>query len=108
MNLVTPDLLIPIFIILGIFIFAAWLLQRINQRNFGKNTAIHIHSAISVGPNERILLLEAAGHWLLVGSAPGRVNTLLTLEHPPSFASAQNRTQSEKDQNNSQTENVAN
>jgi flagellar biogenesis protein FliO len=53
-------------------------------------------------------LVEAAGHWLLVGSSPGRVNTLLTLEHPPSFASVQNRTQSEKDQNNSPTENVAN
>ena len=107
MNLVTPDLLIPLFIILGVFVFAAWLLQRINQRNFGKNTAIHIHSAISVGPNERILLLEAAGHWLLVGSAPGRVNTLLTFEHPPSFASAQNRSQCEKDENNCPIENVA-
>lgn len=105
MNLVTPDLLIPVFIILGVFVFAAWSLQRINQRNFGKNTAIHIHSVISVGPNERILLIETAGQWLLVGCAPGRVNTLLNFQNPPNFVSSLNPKQPDKVQNHSATDN---
>lgn len=106
MNLVSLELLIPVLIILGVFIFAAWLLQRINRRTFGKNTAIHIHSAVSVGPNERILLIEIADQWLLVGSAPGRVNTLLNFDNPPSFASEQSRKLSGKDHNHSPTDNL--
>lgn len=104
MNLVSLELLAPVFIILGVFIFAAWLLQRINRRSFAKNTAINIHSAISVGPNERILLIEIADQWLLVGSAPGRVNTLLKFDNPPSFTTEYNRTQPGKNHHNPPTD----
>lgn len=86
-------MLIPLVAVLGVFIFAAWLLQRINRRTYGKNTGIQIHSAISVGPNERILLIETSGKWLLIGSAPGRINTLLIFDNQPNFS---HQTQTDK------------
>ena len=104
MNPMSLELLAPVFIILGVFIFAAWLLQRINRRTFTKNTAINIHSAISVGPNERILLIEIADQWLLVGSAPGRINTLLKFDNPPSLTTEHNRTQLSQDHPKSPTD----
>jgi len=49
----------------------------------GAHSAIKIHTMVSVGARERVVLLEVGQQWLLVGVAPGRVNTLLTLTESP-------------------------
>ena len=88
MKLLSFELLVPVILVTGLFVLSAWLLQKLKNRSFGQNTAIRIHSAVSVGPNERILLVQIADHWLLVGSSPGQVNTLYTFDKPPFLPSA--------------------
>lgn len=71
--------LLPLALVLSLIAAAAWLLQRLTKPKLGKAALLNIQAAISVGPRERVVLLEVAGQWLVLGVAQGQVNTLLTL-----------------------------
>ena len=38
-----------------------------------------VKASLSVGPRERVVLLEVAGQWLVIGVTSGQINSLLTL-----------------------------
>ena len=44
--------------------------------------AISVLSATSIGARERLLLVEVGGQQVLLGAAPGRIQTLLVLDEP--------------------------
>lgn len=71
-------LLLMIVVILGL----AALLKRVNGLQRRLPGAIRIVSVAPVGARERLLLVEVGGRQLLVGSAPGRLQTLLVLDEP--------------------------
>ncbi len=77
------QVIMPLLLVLGLIAGAAWLLQRLTKRNSGHAALLTIQAAISVGPRERVVLLEVGGQWLVLGVAPGQVSTLLTLPSPP-------------------------
>ena len=58
---------------------AAWALRRIGRVPGMSNQAIKLLGAASVGSRERVVLLEVAGTWIVVGVAPGQVRSLATL-----------------------------
>ncbi len=65
---------------------AAWMLRRVGGVPGFANSAIKLVGATSVGARERVVLLEVAGTWIVVGVAPGQVRSLATLpkaELPP-------------------------
>jgi flagellar protein FliO/FliZ len=68
-------------IILGLFVGAAWLVRRINGgKTFMAGAGpLRILSSLPVGARERIVLIEIEDTWLIVGIAPGQVQTLHTL-----------------------------
>jgi len=68
-------------LILGLFIAAAWLLRRLNggQGLLAGAGPMRIVASLQTGPRERILLVEIEDTWLVVGIAPGQINTLHTL-----------------------------
>lgn len=70
-------------LVLGLIAAAAWLLQRLYQPRTGQGALIQLHASAALGARERVVLLEVGGQWLLVGVAPGQVNTLLQLPAPP-------------------------
>jgi flagellar protein FliO/FliZ len=70
-------------LVLGLIAAAAWLLQRLHQPRAGQGALIQLHASAALGARERVVLLEVAGQWLLVGVAAGQVNTLLQLPGPP-------------------------
>jgi flagellar protein FliO/FliZ len=55
---------------------AAWLLKRFSGIRGSGSGLIRIIGGASVGQRERIVLVEVAGTWLLVGVAPGQVRAL--------------------------------
>lgn len=71
-------LLLMIFIIIGL----AALLKRVNGLQRSLPGAIRVVSVTSIGARERLMLVEVGGRQLLVGAAPGRVQTLLVLDEP--------------------------
>ena len=64
-------------------IFAlAWLARRV--RTFGSRGAgaLEVLANLPLGPKERAVLLKVGAAHILIGVAPGRVNTLHVLEQP--------------------------
>lgn len=69
-----------LLVVVGIMMSIAWLLKRTGFTNMsGTGTPVKIIGGTSVGPRERVVVVEVADQWLVVGVAPGRVNTLATL-----------------------------
>lgn len=58
------------------------LLKRVNGVQRRVPGAIKVIAAASVGARERLLLVEVGGRQVLVGAAPGRLQTLLVLDEP--------------------------
>lgn len=66
----------------------AWLLRRLGVTRNGAGSTIRVVSGLTLSNRERILVLEIAGQWIVVGVSPGGINTLATLprqEQPESI-----------------------
>lgn len=75
---VVMSLLLVLLLIGGL----AWLLRRVNGLQAAAGSAIRVLAAASVGHRERVVLVQVGEQQLLLGVAPGRVQTLHVLEQP--------------------------
>jgi flagellar protein FliO/FliZ len=73
---------LSLILVLGAVFASAWLVRRL--RNFGRPGAgaIQIVADVALGTKERAVLIQVGAQQLLVGVAPGRVNTLHVLAEP--------------------------
>ena len=73
---------LSLMLVLAAVFAAAWIVRR--MRNFGRPGAgaINIIADIALGQKERAVLIQVGAQQLLVGVAPGRVNTLHVLAEP--------------------------
>jgi flagellar protein FliO/FliZ len=78
-----------LLVVLGIMASIAWLLKRSGLSNItGSGIPLKVIGGVSVGTRERVMVVEVADQWIVVGVAPGRVNTLATLPRQEVVASA--------------------
>ena len=70
---------IGLLVVLGLMFGAAWLLKRFGSPKMAHGTNIKIVGGVAVGSRERVLVVEVADQWIVVGVAPGSVNTLSTM-----------------------------
>ena len=71
---------IGLLLVLGLMLGLAWLVKRYVQvPGIGKGQ-VQIQGGVSLGAREKAVLLSVEGRRLLVGIAPGRVQTLLVLD----------------------------
>ncbi len=68
-----------LIVVLGLMAGSAWLLKRAGLGKAPAGSSIKIVGGVSVGNRERVLVLEIADQWVVVGVAPGRVNAIATL-----------------------------
>ncbi len=57
-----------------------WLLKRMLPGVSGQQSVIKVVGGVSVGTRERVVVLEVAGRWLVVGVAAGQVHGIADLE----------------------------
>lgn len=70
---------IGLFIIVALLIATAWLARKLTGgRGFGQG-GMRLIGGITIGPRERIILVEAGEHWLVIGIVPGQIRKLHTL-----------------------------
>ncbi|HEV2609771.1 MAG TPA: flagellar biosynthetic protein FliO [Noviherbaspirillum sp.] len=81
------QLLFGLIAVLGLMGGAAWLLKRLGVARSIAGAPLKVVGGISVGGRERILVVEVADQWIVVGVAPGRVNTLSTMPRQEAQAS---------------------
>lgn len=63
-------------LVLAVIAGSAWLLRRFGGVSRGPASAIKIIGGSSVGQRERVVLVEVADTWLVIGVAPGHVTAL--------------------------------
>ena len=66
-------------LVIGLIAGAAWLLKRLGMTRNAGGTTVRIVSGVSLSNRERILVVEVADQWIVVGVAPGCINTLATM-----------------------------
>ena len=83
----------PMFV-LALLIGLAWFMKRYGPKVMGGNNKMRVVSSLNLGGRERIVLVEVADQWIVVGASPGRINALATMPRQegdlPQLATAQN------------------
>jgi flagellar protein FliO/FliZ len=75
-------------LVIVLILLLALLLRRMNQCAFSQGKRLRILGGIPVGARERVVLLQVGERCLLLGVAPGRVETLHVLQ-PGELAGAE-------------------
>jgi flagellar protein FliO/FliZ len=73
------QVLLGLIVVLGLMAGAAWLLKRFGAMKTSAGSTVKIVGGVSVGTRERVVVVEVADQWIVVGVAPGRVNSLATM-----------------------------
>lgn len=74
------QMLLGLAVIIAILFVGAYLVRQMNGgRRFGHTGPLKIVGGLMISPRERILLVEVAGNWLVIGVVPGQIKTLHTL-----------------------------
>lgn len=81
---VVLGLLVVILMIVGI----AWLARRFGNFQTTASGALRVIGGLSMGPRERVVLVQVGDRQLLLGVAPGRVSTLHVLDKPVPVAAS--------------------
>ena len=89
--------LLGLTVVLMVMAGITWLIKRMMPGVSGQQSVIKVVGGVSVGTRERVVVLEVAGRWLVVGVAAGQVHGIADLEkddnaitntlqqaHPPS------------------------
>ncbi len=66
-------------VVLALIWGAAWLMRRLQPNIGGQHGALKVVATQGVGQRERVVVLEIAEQWLVVGVAPGSVNAIAAL-----------------------------
>jgi flagellar protein FliO/FliZ len=70
------QMVLGLAIVLAMILALAWIVRRIGLPGSGPSGTIKVIAGAPVGQRERVVLVEVAGTWLVVGVAPGRVSAL--------------------------------
>ncbi len=71
--------MLALTLIIGLLLGMAWLAKKLNGgKGFGQG-GLKVIGGLTLGPRERIFLVEAGGEWLVIGIVPGQIRTLHTL-----------------------------
>lgn len=66
-------------VVLGLMAGAAWLMKRFGVQGPAGGNVAKVVGGVNVGTRERVIVVEVADQWIVVGVAPGRVNALSTM-----------------------------
>jgi len=71
--------LLGLIFVLGLVAAAAWVLKRFGAGRTMGGTNVKIVGGTAVGTRERIMVVEVADQWIVVGVTPSQINTLVTM-----------------------------
>ena len=68
-----------LLVVLGLLVGTLWFLKRMGGGRFAPGSVVKVIGGVSVGNRERVMVVEVADQWIVIGVAPGRVNTLASM-----------------------------
>lgn len=75
-------LIVGLGVVIGAIVAVAWFLRRFGGVGHNAGGQLKILGGLAVGQRERVVLVQVGQQQLLIGVAPGRVQTLHVLEQP--------------------------
>lgn len=66
-------------VVVGLIFLCAWLARRFGLQRLGGGHLVKVVSSASVGQRERVVVVEVANQWLVLGVTSSQVNMLHTL-----------------------------
>lgn len=72
-----------LLLVLAVIVVAAWLLKRFGNVRTAATGHIKVVAAASIGQRERVVIVEVGDTRLVLGVAPGHINTLHRMAAPP-------------------------
>ncbi len=66
-------------VVLALMFAVAWVMKRMGVARPGNTQIIRVVGGTNVGNREKVVVVEIGDQWIVVGVAPGRVNSLATL-----------------------------
>ena len=76
------DVVLGLVVVLALIYALAYVARRLNGATMAGNLPVKIVGGTSIGVREKIVLVEVGGKHILLGVAPGRVNTLHVFDEP--------------------------
>ena len=76
------EVTLALLLVLGAIFALAWMLKRVRGFNSRVGSSLEVIAHVPVGAKERALLIKVGPTQVLIGVAPGRVNTLYVLPEP--------------------------
>jgi len=73
-------MLLGLLVVLAVMALISWGVKRLMPSVTGQNSAARIVGGVNVGSRERVVVLEIADRWIVVGVAPGQVSAIANLE----------------------------
>ncbi len=80
------QLVFSLGVVLALIFAAAWLLKRFTQLPGGRQQHIQIISAMAVGRQEKLLLVQVGQQQMLIGVTSAKITLLQTLAEPVAVA----------------------
>lgn len=74
--------LLGLVIVLAFIAALAWMFRRLPLGQGMAGGAVRVLGGVALSTRERLVLVEVGETWLLLGVAPGQVNTLHTMQRP--------------------------
>lgn len=74
------NMIFALGLVLLIIVGLAWVMRRTQSAVLGRTSPLRMVGTLAVGPRERIVVVEISSTWLVVGVAPGRVQSIATVE----------------------------
>lgn len=76
------QMLLALAIVLGVIAVFAWFMRRLARGQSMGGGALKLRGGIMLGPRERVLLIEVADTWIVVGVGGGQVSALHAMPKP--------------------------
>lgn len=78
--------LLALLVVLAALFAFLWLLRRISPVQTGAQGVVRVVGGVMLGTRERLVIVEVADQWLLIGVAAGQVNHLHTMPRPAGYS----------------------
>lgn len=73
------QVLMILILVLGLMVAAAWLLKKFNATGAISGGTIKIIGGVAIGNRERIMVVEVADQWIVVGVTASSISALATM-----------------------------
>jgi len=76
------QLVLGLLLVLGLIFLLAWLLRRVQNAAPGSGQVIEILGSRSLGPRDRLVLIQVGKEQILIGHTPGSIEALHVMAEP--------------------------